>query len=248
MNHQKSFGLTGNALKLIAVISMMIDHIAAALLPVIIENPDAALNIFDYMSSDQLMRLANAFRIIGRLAFPIFMYLLVQGFLHTGDRKKYAVRLLLFAFISEIPFDLAFFGTPFYFGHQNIYFTLVIGLIVLMLLERYETVPIKQMAALLAGCIAALVLRTDYDMGGVLMMAALYLLRDDKIKMAVIGGVLAYLNNSGMAYMGIGAVLAFVPIVLYNGDRGRINLKYFFYWFYPVHLVILYLAGRLLFL
>ena len=75
-------------------------------------------------------------RLAGGLAFPIFAFLLVEGFLHTRDRKRYLAKLCVFALISEIPFDLALFGTPFYRGYQNVFFTLAIGVAVMMGLEK----------------------------------------------------------------------------------------------------------------
>ena len=75
-------------------------------------------------------------RVAGGLAFPIFAFLLVEGFLHTRDRKRYLAKLCVFALISEIPFDLALFGTPFYRGYQNVFFTLAIGVAVMMGLEK----------------------------------------------------------------------------------------------------------------
>ena len=97
-------GIKTFLLKWIAIISMLIDHIGAVLFP-----------------------WCEWMRIVGRLAFPIFAYLLVEGFVYTKDVKKYLVRLGLFALISEIPFDLAFFGTVFAPVHQNVFFELFCG-------------------------------------------------------------------------------------------------------------------------
>ena len=117
---EKAVGLSGSTLKLIAIVTMFIDHLGVVAFETQISN---------YMVPYYIMRL------IGRLAFPIFCFLLVEGFFHTRDVKKYALRLLVFAFISEIPFDLAFNRQMFYWRHQNVFFTLFIGLLVIALLE-----------------------------------------------------------------------------------------------------------------
>ena len=104
---EKAVGLSGSTLKLIAIVTMFIDHLGVVAFETQISN---------YMVPYYIMRL------IGRLAFPIFCFLLVEGFFHTRDVKKYALRLLVFAFISEIPFDLAFNRQLFYWRHQNVFF------------------------------------------------------------------------------------------------------------------------------
>ena len=119
-------GLTGNTLKLIAIFTMLIDHIGAA----VIEAGILSSNDMAILETERGMQwyLADiVLRLIGRLAFPIFCFLLVEGFTHTGNEAKYARNLLLFALISEIPFDLAFFGRLFFPGAQNVYFTLFLG-------------------------------------------------------------------------------------------------------------------------
>lgn len=95
-----------SVLKWIAVLTMVIDHVGAILFP------------------DQIWM-----RVIGRVAFPIYAYCLAEGFRYTSDYRRYLGRLALFAILSEIPFDLAFYGVPFSFAHQNVFFTLTLGLI-----------------------------------------------------------------------------------------------------------------------
>ena len=108
-------GLTGTALKLIAVVTMFLDHIGAAILEstaiwVILD--DAAETTIDYFfNSSALEVIRNAdviLRAIGRVSFPIFCFLLVEGFLHTKNLRKYFLQLGVFALLSEVPFDLAF--------------------------------------------------------------------------------------------------------------------------------------------
>ena len=124
------FSLSGTALKRIACLSMLVDHLGASLL----ENGLFRCSAIDprLVGLDQLLRLA------GRLAFPIYCFLLVEGFLHTHDLKKYALRMLGFALISEWPFDWAFFSGV-YWGHQNVYFTLLLGLLAMKALDTSQT-------------------------------------------------------------------------------------------------------------
>ncbi len=130
-------GITGNTLKIIAIVTMLIDHIGVA----IFEN-----GMLKYQDNSLAwVSIANlVLRTIGRIAFPIFCFLLVEGFFHTRDIKKYGTRLFLFALISEIPFDLAVFDTWFYPGYQNVYFTLFIGLWVIYWYDKVFGNPIRQ--------------------------------------------------------------------------------------------------------
>ncbi|MBQ2453108.1 MAG: hypothetical protein II497_01520, partial [Lachnospiraceae bacterium] len=114
--------MTGTALKLIAVVSMLIDHTGDVLFP------------------GQLW-----LRYIGRLAFPIYCFLIVEGFIHTRNVMKYMARLLVFGIVSEIPFDLAFFGEISYPGYQNVFWTLLLGLmsIYMMSLVKIEDIRLR---------------------------------------------------------------------------------------------------------
>lgn len=124
------FSLSGTALKRIACLSMLLDHIGASLL----EN-----GLFRCSAiAPRLVGLDQLLRLVGRLAFPIYCFLLVEGFLHTHDLKKYALRMLGFALISEGPFDWAFFSGV-YWGHQNVYFTLLLGLLAMKALDTSQT-------------------------------------------------------------------------------------------------------------
>ncbi|MEY8357250.1 TraX family protein [Lachnospiraceae bacterium 54-53] len=233
-------GITGNALKIIAIVTMFIDHIGVALIENgILEYRNflyAALNTPEgnFWSGADL-----ALRTVGRLAFPIFCFLLTEGFLHTRDVKKYGARLLVFAFISEIPFDLALFDRWFYPGYQNVYFTLFIGLCVLEWYRKTAGRPVMQLLAVLSGCGASILLKCDYNAIGILMILLFYVFHENKRLQTLYAGILAAFESLGCFGA---AVLAFIPIRMYNGKRGETNLKYFFYWFYPVHLFFLYLV------
>lgn len=133
---RRKWGLSGSTIKLIAVAAMLIDHTAAAVLArrIIANNRglaimDAGSGAFGWMADRALLyAVYRIMRLIGRLGFPIFCFLLVEGFARTGNVKKYALRLGIFALISEIPFDLALSGRVSNPGYQNVYFTLLAGL------------------------------------------------------------------------------------------------------------------------
>ena len=167
-------GLSGSALKIIAIVTMLIDHIAATVIIRI-------LKFGGY--NDGLYQLYRVMRNIGRIAFPIFCFLLVEGFMHTRDREKYALRLGCFAAVSEIPFDLAFNGKVLEVGYQNVFFTLLLGLLTMMaydaVMNQSRWSVWKRTAlstiAILAGMFAAEFLSTDYGALGVLCIMVFYL-------------------------------------------------------------------------
>ena len=137
---QRKRGISGSTLKLIAIFTMLIDHTGATILEKTLMargmssmySGDAQAMMQFYADNGLLFGIYTTMRLIGRIAFPIFCFLLVEGFLHTRNVKKYAVRLALFAAISEIPFDLALFNKTLEFSHQNVFFTLLIGLLTLI--------------------------------------------------------------------------------------------------------------------
>lgn len=227
--------LSGTGLKLIACASMLLDHIGASCL-------ETGLLAGYYAGTAPaqpfLLALDRVLRLAGRLAFPLYCFLLAEGFCHTRSAGRYLLRLLGFALISEVPFDLAFFGTPLYAPYQNVYFTLALGLLCLMLLHRCEALPAAkrlpaQAAALAACCAAAVLLRTDYDWFGVALIAVLYLLRRDPGRRLAAGCLMTLWEAP--------APLAFLPIACYSGRRGRCPgwARYAFYAFYPAHLAVL---------
>ena len=141
-----------------------------------------------------LRTLYSVSRDIGRLAFPIFCFLLVEGFLHTRNPKKYAGRLFLFALISEIPFDLALQSGWFDPGKQNVYFTLLIGLLVLMGLSYFREKPWMQLPVMAAGLLVSWIIDSDYNYKGVFLIIILYLLRQTRLYQCIGGGRSRYLG------------------------------------------------------
>lgn len=217
---QERFGLNGFTLKCIAMICMFIDHTGAVLFP-------------QYM----------ILRIIGRLAFPIYCFLLAEGAVHTGDIRKYGLRLFLFALISEVPFDLAFFGRI-YWEHQNVFFTLFLGVAAIGLIKSAKN-EITIILAAIGGIFLADWLNTDYGGFGIVLILSYYFLHEKKL----LRHVAMAAENILLRGLGVQAYASFaaLPMMLYNGRRGP-SLKYFFYVFYPAHLLILYLIVKILYL
>ena len=243
MKYSKTSGLTGSHLKWIAIITMFLDHIGAALLEIgllpQIANAVLAGNAFNFLPTDYhtWYNLDLVLRYIGRLAFPLFCFLLIEGFLHTKNVKKYMLRLGLFALISEVPFDLTFNNSVLELTSQNVFFTLFIGLAVLYGLQYFEETLPSHMAPLrylvaITGMMAAYFLQTDYDAFGVLLIVLLYELRNSRKWQCIIGAIVTFFNSYT-------APLAFLFIWFYNGKRGNQLPKYFFYAFYPLHLLVL---------
>ncbi len=251
---QRTGGISGSTLKMIAVVTMLTDHLAAVVLPSLL----ARYEIFyfgDYSSGHMQELIAQTGvggwiyvlyqvmrRIFGRLAFPIYCFLLVEGFGRTRSRLKYAGRLFAFALISEIPFNLAFRGNVLDGSYQNIFFTLLFGFAMIWAMEEVERricQPFLRLcgfaAAFLGAAFAAEAFKCDYGAHGIIAIALLYLFRKNK-REQIIAGCVAFLWE-------ITAPFAFVFIGFYNGRRGW-KLKYLFYAFYPVHLLVLYLLAK----
>lgn len=178
-------------------------------------------------------------RCLGRIAFPIFCFLIVEGFFHTHDVRRYMGRLGVFALISEIPYDLAFRCVPLEYAHQNVFFTLLIGIGMMVLLERNREWPVKAVILLLAMWLAVLI-RSDYNFRGVLLIFVFYIFHESRWLAVTAGGLWNFLYQGVIQKYG---VLSVLPLALYNGERGR-KMKYFFYIFYPAHLLLLYGISR----
>ena len=208
--------LSGSALKLIALVTMLIDHIAVVLMKnsriVLLRTGWGTLTLYTLM------------RKIGRISFPIYCFLLVEGFLHTRDRKKYG--------------NLEHTGTLHY-PVQNVFFTLFLGYAGLCCIEELKERPREQLISLIALMLVGMNLNADYGIGGFAFILVMYLLREQKILQAVVG---TCIESGGWA-----AGLAFIPINLYNGKRGFVRgkaMKYLFYAAYPLHILILYFVKR----
>ena len=215
-------------LKIIAYVTMLIDHIGAVLLEEIMINP----RLYGIeLSYSTLYYIYYALRLIGRFAFSIFAFSIYEGFTKTRDVKKYMSRLFLFAIISEIPFDLSVSGELFYWSYQNVIWTFLFALMGLFIYEKYDNLIIKAFAI---GATLALgeLFKTDYGAYGVAMVYVFYFLKDNiKVRNIILAGLLIMQL----------AILAIIPLNMYNGEKGMKSGR-ILYFFYPLHLFLLYLV------
>ena len=228
--------LSQEALKIIACLTMLLDHIGAVFMP-------AAA---DY-------GLYYALRIIGRIAFPIYCFLLAEGVAHTKNPMKYGLRLFIGILLAELPFDLAFYG-GFSWAGQSVMVTLFLGFVMALVMQRIERA--KLAAVIIFACLAEL-LRTDYGAWGIAMIALFVLTRDRQdrnVLQALMLAVICWMMNSmRVPIFGIRvpielfALLALIPIFAYSGRKTTHGkaVQTAFYLFYPVHLLVLYLLGSL---
>ena len=200
-------------LKVIACVSMLTDH---------------AAYVFGW---------ALKWRAVGRLAFPIFCFLLAEGDFHTRNPKKYALRLAIAAVISEFAFDFAFFGRL-YWGHQNVMLTMLLGILALEVMKRCPNLPLKILAALPFAFVAD-VLHTDYSGYGVMLVALFGLTRELPGKWPL-PSVTKTIFGISVPVQLFGLV-SLVPIALYSGEKLTRSkaAQWAFYLFYPVHMVLL---------
>lgn len=239
--------LTGSSLKWLAILAMFINHFGDTVLKGIIMNAP-----YSAFSDAQFAVLSNfyvVFHAIGRISMPIFCFLIVEGYIHTHDVKGYFRRLGLFALISEIPYDLAFGNTWIDFNQQNVFFTLTLGLLVLLLIDKFKKMPAIAVMLTLILSMVAYYLKFDGSYYGIIMIALFYVFRNQPL-LKCIGVIILQIAillvfREQFDLNSILAMTPLIPIYLYNGKRGM-GLKYFFYIFYPAHLLILGLITKVI--
>lgn len=221
-------GLTGNQLKIVALVAMTCDHVGKMLFP-------------------RVMIL----QIIGRLAFPIFAYMIAEGCVHAKSKKKYFLTMVCMAIICQVVYFVALRSL---FQCIFVTFSLSIGLIFLIDYARK-----KKTFLAYVGCVAGIMLVSfvcvtlpyilydtdfmiDYGIIGVLVPVGIYLGKTRKIKLAIMTVMIVLLAISlgGIQWYALGTVFL---LALYNGQRGKMKMKYLFYIYYPLHLVGIYLLG-----
>lgn len=215
----------GAQLKYIAFISMLIDHANNALITPLLDGQGF------------LLHLSNLFSILGRIAFPIFVFFIVEGFFKTRNRKKYLLALLVFGLISEVPFDMFTSRTFFDPNWNNMMFTLALCLVTIWLVDILKTKINKRLLWYIVSIIIvaifafmAMQLSLDYDYHAIVVAYLFYIFYDRPI----LGAGLGYLSIIKELY----SFLGFAMTLTYNGERGR-QYKWFNYLFYPVHILIL---------
>lgn len=235
--------MTSFILKIIAVISMLFDHLGDAL--------------FGHLTF---------FNVIGRVAFPIFAFQISQGYLHTKNLKKYFLRLAIFAIVSQIPFYL--------FSHKflssstpglNIFFTLLLGLICMMVYDYFSKLSNKELNTKFLGievkkyisfimvffiAILGNVFHADYGFWGVIVIFSFYLFKENKTAMIFAFILLCFIKYGSWmllypfhifyVFLCIATIFPIIFISLYKGKQGP-KIKYLLYLFYPLHLLFLYL-------
>lgn len=221
-------------LKIIACLTMLLDHIGAVF----------ASDLGSYS-------LYYALRIIGRLAFPIYCFLLAEGVAHTKNPVKYGLRLVAGVLLAEIPFDLALFG-GITWQYQSVMVTLLLGFVMALVMEKLDRT--KLVPVIIFGFLAEL-FQCDYGMWGIAMIALFAMTRDrqDRNNLQIIGMLIIcyFMNSAAIQIFGIRvpielfAVLALIPIFLYTGKKstGSKLVQTIFYLFYPVHLLVLYIIS-----
>lgn len=222
--------LSGSTLKIIAVISMLIDHTAKFLFA----DYEAIHQVLFTLGNLKVTPYFCLSSIIGRLAFPLFAFLIVEGYQHTRSVTRYARTLLLFAILSTLPYNYVQ-GDVFAFHGSNVLFTLFLGVVCLYAIDH--TTRLKSALVIIAALCIAFLIKCNYGPTGVAMIIAMYLLRQRR-EYQCLPIIIAFMSRK----YAMCATLAAIPIMMYNGERGFIRGhvgKYLIYIFYPLHLLVL---------
>ena len=239
-------GLSQEALKLLACMTMLVDHLAVIIV------------MGSLYSTHHGMRLEiyETMRLIGRIAFPIYCFLLAEGSAHTHNHARYGLRLAICALLSELPYDLALWGRITW-QHQNVMVTLFLGFCALEVMKRCPNLPLKLLLALPFAALAEFA-GGDYGVKGIMLVVLFALTRriPHRHLAQVLGIWFVFSPNHAvflnwMEQLSVTtqewAVLAILPIALYDGRKVTKSkaVQWGFYLFYPAHLLLLYLIGRL---
>lgn len=227
-----------NVLKIIAILSMVVDHVG------------------NYLLDNNIV-----LRVIGRIAFPIFAFFIAEGMRYTRSKKRYILTLLLFACISEVPY--VFLKGAF---KLNILFTFLLAILFILLIEKLMKVEIsKSFAKMLLLMLSMLTLFVlclifgdvlgyiDYSTLGIIMVVVFYFAKSPLRLILAIGIIVLmvlkniFLNEFAFEHIyQIFAILAIVLLFFYNNKKGKLNLKYAFYVFYPAHLFVIWILSLII--
>ncbi len=243
---KKSRGINWFTLKIIAYVFMLLDLVGIYIFETHIFDinslsADGAANGY---TSPQLVDLF--LRLAGGIAFPIFCFLIVEGFLKTSNIKKYVLRLAVCAVVTEFIWDFVNVNTFVNFDSQNPLFTLLIGLVVLVIIDKFKGNSIAQLLGACIGIVLCSFIESQFGTFGygVLLIILMYFTREKKLFFGLFGALLTIVASMFNGY--IFALLAFVIIPFYNGKQGP-KVIYPFYFIYPVALLVLHFAGILFF-
>lgn len=248
--------MTQLSLKLVALLSMLMDHLAKVLLSTGIFSDALGVSMDLYLRT---MMIA-----VGRLAFPIFAWFTAEGCKKTKDPKKYLLRMLIFAILSEIPFRLCFYGRVASFTTSNVLFTFLFAACAIFAAQWLQTKRIPYPFAVMVPSVAAMVIcwvqYTDYNAWGCALVLLLYYMPNEKGRLLALGswitlfqliwkgsngGTLTWIsgNDYNLLLQWVVEMLAVLFLAAYNGEKGSDKpwAKWLFYVFYPVHLLLLYL-------
>lgn len=215
-------------LRLAALFAMCLDHAGLALFPA-----------------------SGVFRCVGRIAFPLYCFLLVQGFLHTHNLHAYCRRLLLFAILSEIPFDLLIFGRMSSPMEQNVLFSLLFALLALISCSALHARPVQAWLVCIMLATSAMALRLSFGWLSIALCLCFYYARANRLQQTVLSGSTLLLYSFSLLLSGVDthwvltslyALVSLVPISFYNGKPGPRHplISLAFYAAYPLHLLLLF--------
>lgn len=233
----KRLSLDRTTLKLIAVVAMAIDHIAAVFLIGLTAGSFGWIYYFC--------------RFIGRITAPIMCFFISEGFIHTSSRKNYLIRMAVFALISQPFYTLAFYGKVLTLRFSMI-FTLFVSLVMLCAWEKIKPMPLRILAVIV--CVL-LTIRGDWYVYAPIMVFGCYVMRDSQYRLLIPAAVSLYMVVTGGltagaigAFMQSGMIVSVLLLSFYNGERGRSGSfsKWFFYIFYPAHLFVIYIVSLIL--
>lgn len=214
-----------NVLKIVALVSMIFDHIGLFFFPNIV-----------------------LFRVVGRIAFPIFAFFVAEGLKYTKNRKKYILMLLGCGLLTQIPYSFLF-----EWYNLNIIFTFLIAILVVYLIETTNKQHLFNIFYLVVLGVLLILVEpfkvVDYGICGVLLILVFYFAKQKVLKFVLAGIVLsllsikmAYLNNFVLtSFKQFASLITIVALAFYNNQKGKLNLKYLFYIFYPAHFFVFWL-------
>ncbi len=243
--------LSSAAIKHIAIILMIVNHVSAA--------------YFDNFAPDSTSFWSEAHWYFTRASFVLFTFLIAEGLVHTRNRMRYVLNLTFFAFLSEVPYDLFRYGKFFSFSLQNVFFTLALGALTVAVIDMLPKKLrfLSGTGVVILACAISFLFKFEYSVLGVILIVLMYYFREKYILRLILCGLALYLiplakgvashlyykdlwyvvkfymKNSLLQFSGIAA---FIPIAFYSGEKGRQLPKYFYYAFYPVHMLLIVLG------